>query len=86
MSASIHAPHPPGYGVRGGEAFHGEDARLRIDTCVACHDQGPASNCVECHRVGGIGGNPHPSGWKDRFGTSERDVQTMCSYCHPTAP
>lgn len=72
--------HPPGYAYRGGAAFHGDDARLRIETCVACHDQGAASNCVSCHSVGGIGGNPHPPGWSSRYDSN--DNTGMCRTCH----
>ena len=70
------APHPPGWATPGG-AFHGDEARLQIESCAACHDQGAASNCVRCHRVGGIGGNPHPPGWDNE------DVgEPMCQICH----
>jgi hypothetical protein len=41
-----------------------------------------ASNCVQCHRVGGVGGNPHPMGWTARHGTEEIDRSTMCLFCH----
>jgi hypothetical protein len=61
-----------------GEERHGRAARRDILTCAACHDQGPASNCIHCHAVGGPGGNPHPDGW-----SSGRDVQDgMCAFCH----
>lgn len=74
-------PHPRGYGVRGGGvSFHGDDARAHIETCAACHDQGAASNCVDCHRVGGIGGNPHPAGWQKRH--DDPGKSTMCATCH----
>jgi hypothetical protein len=70
-------PHPPGWSTPGG-AFHGDEARLRIETCAACHDQGAASNCVACHKVGGIGGDPHPPGWK----ADDYDENPMCRTCH----
>ncbi len=73
-------PHPPGYATRGGTLFHGDEARLHIETCAACHDRGAASSCVTCHRVGGIGGNPHPPGWSDRVG--ERRSAAVCQTCH----
>lgn len=78
---TVRPPHPAGYAMRGGDAFHGDDARMHIETCAACHDQGPASVCVDCHKVGGGGGSPHPSGWKDRYGEVEND-NPMCLYCH----
>jgi hypothetical protein len=71
-------PHPPGWSTPGGAAFHGDEARLRIETCAACHDQGAASNCVTCHKVGSIGGNPHPRGWR----ADDYDENPMCQTCH----
>ena len=57
---------------------HGREARRDLISCAGCHDQGPATNCIRCHRVGGPGGNPHPSGWR-----STRSPQdSMCRYCH----
>lgn len=73
-------PHPPGW-VGGNPAsmdFHGTAARRDILSCASCHDQGPATNCIDCHRVGGHGGNPHPSGWQ----SSRTPSATMCRYCH----
>lgn len=58
--------------------FHGRAARRDILTCAACHDQGPATNCVLCHKVGGSGGNPHPHGWK----SARSESAAMCRYCH----
>lgn len=58
--------------------FHGRDARRDIVACASCHDQGPATNCIRCHSVGGPGGNPHPSGWRSARTPSDM----MCSYCH----
>jgi len=73
-------PHPPGWIGSNPDApdFHGRAARRDILTCAACHDQGPATNCIRCHKVGGYGGNPHPSGWK----SSRSDSASMCRYCH----
>jgi hypothetical protein len=73
-------PHPPGWvsNTLGGENLHGRDARRDIVLCASCHDQGPATNCIRCHRVGGYGGNPHPGGWR----SSRSPSDTMCRYCH----
>jgi hypothetical protein len=73
-------PHPPGWvGTNtNSQSFHGRAARRDILACASCHDQGPATNCVRCHKVGGYGGNPHPHGWKSARTTSEQ----MCRYCH----
>ncbi len=74
------SPHPPGW-VGGNPAsrdFHGRAARRDLLSCASCHDHGPATNCIDCHRVGGTGGNPHPRGrWTGRTRAS-----TMCRYCH----
>jgi hypothetical protein len=75
--------HPAGWMVKAsGEQFHGRQARERIETCVACHDQGASSNCVDCHRVGGPGGNPHPAGWGGRYGRDDQHESKMCKTCH----
>ncbi len=76
------SPHPPGYVLRGGEAFHGADARRNVAACASCHDRGAASNCVECHRVGGVGGNPHPPGFRRGLGSNERYESATCTPCH----
>ncbi len=73
-------PHPVGWVGRNasGPNFHGAAAKRDIVTCAACHDQGPATNCILCHRVGAAGGNPHPSGWS----SSRSSQSAMCRYCH----
>ncbi|MFW5741293.1 MAG: hypothetical protein ACOC1F_13105 [Myxococcota bacterium] len=73
-------PHPRGWIAGAGNPnFHGRFARRRIIECASCHEQGPATNCIRCHRVGAFGGNPHPSGW--RSGRSRNSTET-CVYCH----
>jgi hypothetical protein len=47
-------------------------------SCASCHEAGPATNCIGCHRVGAHGGNPHPSGWQSTRGADAE----MCGYCH----
>jgi len=73
-------PHPLGWvgNDPGAQSLHGREARRDILLCASCHDQGPATNCIRCHRVGGYGGNPHPGGWKSGRSTGEE----MCRYCH----
>ena len=72
-------PHPPGFGQ--GPA-HGAAARRDIVSCAACHDQGAASNCVTCHKVGGVGGTPHPPTWMLRHRREEIGRNVMCQTCH----
>lgn len=59
-------------------AFHGASARRDIVSCAACHEQGPATNCIRCHSVGGPGGNPHPRGWR----SLRSPGSSMCRWCH----
>ena len=75
-------PHPPGWAFPGPNS-HATAARNDIGSCQACHDQGPASNCVGCHKVGGIGGNPHPAGFLARHNPAQIHRSSMCLYCHP---
>jgi hypothetical protein len=76
-------PHPVGWSYPGSPQFHGTEARRDINQCAACHDQGARSICVDCHRVGGIGGNPHPLGWQSRHHRDEIAHNSMCLACHP---
>jgi len=73
-------PHPVGWigGSSDAPSGHGRDARRDILTCAGCHEQGPATNCIRCHKVGAYGGNPHPKGWK----SSRSESAAMCKYCH----
>jgi hypothetical protein len=74
-------PHPPGWvvGAPGAPSGHGRDARRDILACASCHDQGPATNCIRCHKVGAYArANPHPSGWRSARSASA----SMCRYCH----
>ena len=74
--------HPAGYALRGSAVFHGDDARDRIESCAACHEEDAASVCVECHAVGGTGGDPHPSGWAARHDESDAKGEVPCNACH----
>jgi hypothetical protein len=74
-------PHPRGWMTPGPDS-HGRAARRDIIACASCHDQGASSNCIDCHRVGGIGGNPHPPRFTLRHGPEEIDRNAMCLTCH----
>lgn len=76
-------PHPQGFGDPASAEFHGPPARRDIARCAACHDQGASSSCVDCHRVGGVGGNPHPDSWLLRHDREEISRNAMCLVCHP---
>jgi hypothetical protein len=70
-------PHPPGWALPG-PTSHAVAARRDIVSCASCHDQGPNSNCVGCHKVGGVGGNGGRStAWPRR--TAPRCVSTVTS-------
>jgi hypothetical protein len=73
-------PHPVGWVGRdlGSRDFHGRAARRDPGSCAACHEQGPATNCIQCHRVGGPGGTPHPAS----FRSSRSRSDLPCRYCH----
>jgi hypothetical protein len=73
-------PHPIGWigPDTGAATFHGRAARRDIVSCAGCHEAGPATNCIRCHKVGGPGGNPHPSGWN----SMRSPDAPMCRYCH----
>lgn len=82
VAADPRNPHPPGWGFPGSRDFHGPAARNDIASCASCHDQGAQSNCVTCHAVGGVGGNPHPQSWLSKHDDSEIADNGMCRFCH----
>ena len=81
-SSNARNPHPPGWGLPGSGSFHGDAARRDIASCAACHDQGDQSNCVQCHKVGGIGGDPHPGSFRTRHTLGEANSDGRCAACH----
>lgn len=74
--------HPAGWTQPGSGSFHGHRARQDIGRCASCHDRGAQSNCVSCHKVGGLGGNPHPPGWSWRDKSTQCRQNSMCATCH----
>ncbi len=76
------SPHPQDWVFPGKPSRHAVAARADITSCAACHDQGANSICVDCHQVGGVGGNPHPASWSRRHSTSEIEHNGMCVACH----
>jgi hypothetical protein len=71
--------HPTGWMDPGAATFHGRDARKKIAFCAGCHDRAEKTNCIACHRVGGVGGNPHP----DReFDARASKSDMPCLMCH----
>jgi hypothetical protein len=82
-AANPRSPHPPNFAFPGAPDWHGPIARRDIASCAACHDQGAQSNCVSCHKVGSVGGDPHPMGWERRHPADEINRNPMCLACHP---
>ncbi len=81
-AANPRSPHPSGWVWPSSPNFHGPAARRDIASCAACHDQGARSICVDCHKVGGIGGNPHPPGYTAQHPATEIRQNGMCLICH----
>ena len=75
-------PHPDRNTWLGrGRGSHGAEARKDILSCASCHDQGAASNCVQCHQER-MGINPHPPGWKSTVPAGDRYSHPTCRICH----
>lgn len=71
------SPHPRGW-VGVGQNDHGPAARRDPAACAACHGGAGEQLCVSCHKVGGVGGSPHPPGW-----TSNQPRSALpCRLCH----
>lgn len=71
--------HPPGWvGPPGSANAHGGAARADPMGCASCHGGQGEKLCVACHQVGGVGGNPHPPGFRSRKPRSE----LPCRRCH----
>lgn len=78
------SPHPPGWlSARGGRNDHGPAAWRDPSVCASCHSGAGEQLCVSCHRVGGVGGNPHPAGWSSRLRPT---IDQPCRLCHQGAP
>lgn len=75
------SPHPAGWSYPG-PTSHAVPARRDIVACASCHEQGARSICIDCHKVGGMGGNPHPTNWGNKHNLSEAQSKGMCLNCH----
>ncbi|MEO8548499.1 MAG: hypothetical protein ABI678_00925 [Kofleriaceae bacterium] len=73
------SPHPPGWvGLTAADSSHGREARRDPAACASCHGGAGEALCVSCHKVGGVGGNPHPPGFSSRV----RMTELPCRMCH----
>lgn len=75
-------PHPPGWlGLTPAENQHGRAARTDPAACASCHGGAGEALCVSCHRVGGVGGSPHPPAWSSRLPLGA----LPCRLCHESS-
>jgi hypothetical protein len=84
-SASLRLdPHPPGWtSIVAGESLHGRAARRDPASCASCHGGTGEQLCVDCHRVGGVGGTVHPPGWRSNL---DPRADHPCRLCHGPLP
>ena len=74
------SPHPSGWlGLPGQRNDHGRAAWRDPDTCAGCHGGAGEALCVGCHKVGGVGGNPHSASFKSR---KQPKTDRPCRMCH----
>ncbi len=79
MGDGRRSPHPPNWvGLAAADNEHGRQARRDPAACAGCHDGAGQALCIGCHKVGGVGGNPHPAGWSSRLPLGA----LPCRLCH----
>lgn len=79
-AAGARSPHPRGWlGPPGSPNEHGRATFRDPALCASCHGGAGEQLCVGCHRVGGIGGNPHPPGFVAR---GDARTEGACRLCH----
>ncbi|APR75403.1 Cytochrome c family protein [Minicystis rosea] len=78
------SPHPAGWlGLPGQRNEHGRAAWREPELCAGCHGGAGEMLCVGCHKVGGIGGNPHNAS----FSAGRRSkAERPCRLCHGLGP
>ena len=77
------SPHPSGWlGLPGQPNDHGRAAWRDPEICAGCHGGAGEALCVGCHKVGGVGGNPHNAASR-----SQKRARTdrPCRMCHGSA-
>jgi hypothetical protein len=74
------SPHPSGWlGLPGQPNDHGRAAWRDPEVCAGCHGGAGEALCVGCHKVGGVGGNPHNASFKSR---RQPKTDRPCRMCH----
>lgn len=83
LSASVagaRSPHPKGWlGLPGSQNDHGRAAWRDPGECATCHAGAGEKLCIGCHKVGGLGGNPHPPGY---VAHGNKSTDAACRGCH----
>jgi hypothetical protein len=77
------SPHPGTWVGVGTPNDHGPAARRDPLACASCHGGAGEALCVGCHRVGGVGGSPHPAGFSSQL---SRGRDMPCRMCHLETP
>lgn len=73
------SPHPSGWlGLPGQPNDHGRAAWRDPELCAGCHGGAGEALCVGCHKVGGIGGNPHTAAFRSKRPKTDQP----CRMCH----
>jgi hypothetical protein len=73
------SPHGPNWvGLTLDANQHGRAARRDPAECASCHSGAGEQLCVDCHRVGGVGGSIHPPGWS----STQSYADLPCRLCH----
>jgi hypothetical protein len=76
------SPHGPRWvGLAPSDNEHGRAARRDPASCASCHGGAGEALCVGCHKVGGVGGDPHPPGWS----STQAYDDLPCRLCHTGA-
>jgi hypothetical protein len=74
------SPHPAGWlGLPGQPNDHGRAAWRDPEICAGCHGGAGEALCVGCHKVGGVGGNPHNASFNSR---KQPRTDRPCRMCH----
>jgi hypothetical protein len=78
--SGLQSPHPRGWlGLPGQSNEHGRAAWRDPAGCASCHGGEGEKLCVDCHRVGAPGGNPHAPGFAS---TKRPELDQPCRACH----
>lgn len=74
------SPHKAGWlGLPGQPNEHGRASWREPELCASCHGGAGEALCVGCHKVGGVGGNPHNASFSSR---KNPKTERPCLLCH----